>query len=339
MKKTPNKFLAWLRSFPVIISLCIIIPSLVVFVRYFFTTEHYYHNYYYEGETFGVDDASFEITGIKKVGKVVQSSTNYSYQGGACYENYYAVCLDGFQAIHIYDSTTMKLAHSINTGTFNPEWHCNQIFFGPYFFSIRDKFPLLYVSMENPNVCSTMVFRIYQQAGEYYTNLVQEIHLEFSKQEDTIYYPNSYLDYDNYTLYYGGYTENSYMKSDTNKLKYYAFDLPDYREEDEILSTADASDVFELPSETATQGGFISHHHLYQTFAFGSKTDPLRTPKMRVVDLENKKIIKDYQNLGEQFGAYEEFEHLAISNEGKLLSLGNPLYIYEFEYKSNKAKI
>ena len=334
--KKPNKFLTWLKSFPTIISLCIIIPSLVAIVRYFTTVEQNYHNYYYQGETFDVDDASFEVTGIKKIGKVTQSSTNYSYQGGACYENYYAVCLDGFQSIHIYDSTTMKLVHTVNTGTFDPTWHCNQMFFGPYFYSIRDKFPLLYVSMEHPNVCSTMVFRIYQQAGEYYTELIQDIHLEFSSEKDTIYYPNSYFDYDDYSIYYGGYTENSYMKSDTNKLKYYQFPLPDYREDQEILGTDVALKTFELPSETATQGGFISHHHLYQTFSFGSKTDPLKTPKMRVVDLENEKIIKDYQNLGEKFGAYEEFEHLAISKDGKLLSLGNPQYLYEFEYKSDK---
>ena len=56
---------------------------------------------------------------------------------------------------------------------------------------------------------------------------------------------------------------------------------------------------------------------------------------MRVVNLEKREIIKDYQNLGEQFGAYEEFEHVAITNEGKMLSLGNPFNIYEFEYKAN----
>ena len=30
---------------------------------------------------------------------------------------------------------------------------------------------------------------------------------------------------------------------------------------------------------------------------------------MRVVDLHNKKIIKEYKNLGEQFGVYTEFEY------------------------------
>ena len=333
MKK--NKFLSWLTSFPTIVSLLIIIPSLVALVRYAFTIEYNYHNYYYDGEELDVDDASFEITAIKKIGKVSQASDNYSYQGAACYENYYAVTLDCFQSILIYDTTDMKLVHTVHTNTYDVTYHCNQIFFGPYFYNVRDKFPLLYVSMEHKDVHSTLVYRIYSQAGEYYTELVQQIVLEFANEEDTIYYPNSYFDFEDYSIYYGGYTENSYMKSDTNKLKYYQFPLPDYREEIEYLNTDNPLRTFVLDSETATQGGFISHHHLYQTFSFGKKDDPLRTPKMRVVDLDNEKIIKDYQNLGEQFGAYEEFEHLAISKNGRLISLGNPFYLYEFEYKSN----
>ena len=332
--KKQHKFINWLKSFPTIVSLCIIIPSLVALTRYVFSTEYYYHNYFYSGTELNINDANFELTGINKIGKVSQSSANYSYQGGACYDNLYAVCLDNFQSILVYDTETMKLAHTINTGTFNTAWHCNQMFFGPYFYKTRDKYPLLYVSMEHPDVHSTMVFRIYQQAGEYYTELVQEIKLVFSFESDVIYFPNSYYDYDDNYIYYAGYTEKTYMKSDTNKLKFYRFYLPDYREEQEILETKYADVTFELPSETATQGGFISHHHLYQTFSFGSKTDPLRMPKMRVVNLENNTIIKDYQNLGEQFGVYEEFEHLAISKSGKLISLGNPLYLYEFTYKS-----
>ena len=338
--KKKHKFLAWLKSFPTIVCLCILIPSLVALVRYVFTIEYNYHNFYYGGEELDVDDATFEITSIERIGKVSQSSDNYSYQGGSCYENYYAVCLDNFQSILIYDSTNIKGApRVVNTGLYDTSWHCNQMFFGPYFYQIRDRFPLLYISMEHPDVHAIIVFRIYQQAGEYYAEQVQEITLDFSNPEDTIYYPNAYYDYESGSIYYGGYTEKSYMKSDTNKLKYYQFLIPDYREEQEYFNTADAQKVFELPSETATQGGFISHHHLYQTFSFASKTDDLRTPKMRVVDLENQKIVKDYQNLGEQFGFYEEFEHVAISKEGRMLSLGNPFNLYEFKYKSNKIKL
>ena len=186
--------------------------------------------------------------------------------------------------------------------------------------------------MENKNIHSTIAYRIYKRADAYYLEEVQTLKLVFDTEEDTIYYPNSYYDYDEGLIYYGGYTEATYMRSETNKLRYYSFPMPSYREEYVELHTDNPIDRFELDSETATQGGFISHSHLYQTFSFNSKDNPLRMPVMRVVDLKNKKIIKEYKNLGESFGVYEEFEHVAINNKGRMISLGNPTSIYEFEY-------
>ena len=225
----------------------------------------------------------------------------------------------------------MKLLHHID-GAFNREWHCNQVFFGDQYYKMSDEYPLFYISMEHKNVHSTMAFRIYKRGGVYHIEQVQTIKLVFDAEEDTLYYPNSYYDFDEGLIYYSGYTESNYMRSDSNKLKYYSFPMPSYKEEYYEFHTSNPIDSFSLPSETATQGGFISHSHLYQTFSFGSKTDPLRAPVMRVVDLKNKTIIKEYNNLGEQFGVYTEFEHLAVNDKGKLISLGNPFDIYEFEY-------
>ena len=328
-----HKFLSFFKKYPVIIASAILIPSLVSFVRYIFSMDVIYHNFYYEGERIKVDHNNFKLTGIEKKGDIVQVASAFSYQGGACYQNYYAICCDNFEAIIIYDSTNMKVAHTITTGMYNTKWHCNQIFFGPDFYSARDKFPLLYVSMEHSEERSIKAFRLYQRSGEYKVDLVQTISLTFEKEEDTIYYPNAYYDYDEHQIYWAGYTENNYLQSLSNKLKFFTFDLPDYREEEVTISTSEKLDTFELPSETATQGGFISDGYLYQTFSFNSKTDPIRAPKMRVVDLKNKIIIHDYQNLGESFGVYEEFEHVAISSDGKLLSLGNPFHLYEFKYE------
>ena len=331
-----NKLISFLKKYTTIVALVFIIPFLTASAIYLVSNTDYHYNTFYEGQEFNINHETFEITGINKVANVMQASTGFSYQGAACYEDYYVVCCDNFESIVIYNTETMKVAHIVNTGIVDTSWHCNQIFFGPNFYSSRDKFPLLYVSMENEYVCSTIVFRIYKQGDGYYAKQVQEIHLEFDKTEDTIYYPNSYYDFDNGTIYYGGYTQKTYMKQDDNFLKYYVFDLPDYRLEYYELNTADAEDSFVLPSETATQGGFIVDHYLYQTFSFGSKTDPLRAPKMRVVNLTKKEIVLDYQNLGEKFGAYEEFEHVAITRSGKMLSLGNPFSIYEFSYKAER---
>ena len=332
MKQKLNKFLSFFKKFPVIITSVIMIPILISSLRWVTSIDHLYHNYYYDGTRIPADHENFQLTGIKKIGSVVQVASAFSYQGGACYENYYAVCCDNFEAIIIYDSETMKLAHAITTGQYNTQWHCNQMYFGTDFYSATDKFPLLYISMEHKDQRCIVAFRIYSQSGEYYVKRIQTITLEFSYEEDIIYYPNAYLNYDKRTILWAGYTEDSYMKSDSNKLKYYEFMIPDYRMDTEVIETKDALNSFELPSETATQGGFISDGYLYQTFSFNSKTDPLKTPKMRVVNLEKRTIVKDYQNLGAEFGVYEEFEHVAISRNGRLLSLGNPFNLYEFEY-------
>ena len=310
----------------------LLIPPLITIGQYLFNSDNEYHNDYYQGERLDIDDNKFELTGIKKIGKVSQSSSNYSYQGAACYKDKYVVCLDGLEAIQIYDSNSMQLLHHVD-GSFNREWHCNQAFFGDQYYKMSDEYPLFYISMEHKNVHSTIAFRIYKRGGVYHLEQIQTIKLVFDKEEDTLYYPNSYYDFDEGLIYYSGYTESNYMRSDSNKLKFYSFPMPSYKEEYYEFHTANPIDSFSLPSETATQGGFISHSHLYQTFSFGSKTDPLRAPVMRVVDLKNKTIIKEYNNLGEQFGVYTEFEHLAVNDKGKLISLGNPFDIYEFEYR------
>ena len=334
MKKN-NKFLSFIKRYPFILACSIVIPPLITTGQYLISSNfEIFHNDYYTGERLDIDDSKFELTGIKKIGKVSQTSSNYSYQGAACYKDKYVVVLDGLEAIQIYNSYNMKLLHHIN-GDFNRDWHCNQAFFGDSYYKMSDEYPLFYISMEHRNIHSTIAFRIYSRGGSYNIEEVQTIKLFFDKEEDTIYYPNSYYDFDEGLIYYGGYTENNYMRSDSNKLKYYVFSMPFYKEEYFELHTSEALESFELASETATQGGFISNSHLYQTFSFGSKTDPLRAPVMRIVDLKNKTIIKEYKNLGEQFGVYAEFEHLAINDQGKMISLGNPLDIYEFEYKAD----
>lgn len=330
MKNNKKRF-AFFRKYTTIMVCALLIPSIVAIGQYIFSIEYVFHNEYYSGEELEVDDSKFEVTGIKHIGKVSQSSSNYSYQGAACYEDKYVVCLDGLEAIQIYDSKSMKLLHHIE-GSFNKEWHCNQAFFGDQYYKMSDEFPLFYISMEHKNVHSTIAFRIYSRGGIYHIEQIQTLSLEFDLEEDIIYFPNSYYDFNDGLIYYGGYTENTYIRSETNKLKYYSFPMPSYREEYYEFHTSNPIEVFTLPSETATQGGFISHSHLYQTFSFGSKDDPLRMPVMRVVDLQSQTIIKEYKNLGEQFGVYTEFEHLAVNNEGRLISLGNPFDIYEFEY-------
>ena len=323
-----------LRRFPIIMTLAILVPTLIYSTRYLFSEEYSYsHHLFYDGERINVDAERFQVKAINDVTKIMDISSFSNYQGGACFENYYAICSNNFECIIIYDMTKKKVEHAIYTNATNTDYHCNTCFFGPNFYSSEDKFPLLYISMENEPARCTNVYRIVQKAGQYSIELIQQIFLELDK-EDYIYYPNSYYDYASSTLYYSGYTKKSFHKSDDNLLRYFSFKLPDYRIRMPVLTSKDIDDRFDLPSETATQGGFVSDGYLYQTFSLYSQTEINKAPKMRVTDLVNHKIVLQYDDLGKTFGRYDEYENIAISRDGKLYATGQKrLMIYEFTYE------
>ena len=332
-KKDPFfvRFWRWLTKFPVFMTILIITPILIFSTIYLFSTEFVYQNLYFVGNDFEVDMDKFDIKEIKKEFKIMDISSFSNYQGGTCYKEYYVLCSNNFECILIYNMETRKVAHAIYTGQTNTDYHCNTCFFGPAFYSSVDKFPILYVSMENAGVETTIGYRIHSEGGNLTISEVQQLHLVCDKG-DKIYLPNSYYDYETDILWYSGYTKNSYMKSDDNFLRYYAFYLPDHRLAEFDLNYSEALKTFDLPSETATQGGFISNHHLYQTFSFNSDSDPLKAPKMRVVDLENQKIVYDNQNLG-TLGVYDEFENIAICSNGHIYGFGiRSLSIFDFVY-------
>ena len=95
MKNKSKKRFAFFRKYSTLMVAALLIPSIVAISQYVFSIEYVFHNEYYSGEELEVDDSKFELTGIKHIGKVSQSSSNYSYQGAACYEDKYVVCLDG----------------------------------------------------------------------------------------------------------------------------------------------------------------------------------------------------------------------------------------------------
>lgn len=329
--KTLQKPGNFFKKFPVIISLIVVIPSLIYMFANMFTIEEYYYHYYYDGEFVDINAEQFKITGIKKVANVYQAATMFSYQGGACYEEYYLIVTDNFESIIIYNTDNMKVEHVIDTGITNTDWHCNQCFFGNDFFSVHDKFPVLYVSMESSKVLSTIGFRIYQNGGDYYVKRISTFKLFFDDNRGPLYYPNAFYDHQSKIMYYVGYTKkNSYVREEGNFLRYYSFYMPDYRTEMDGWFTSQCLDVFDLPAETAAQGGTIINHYLYQTF--GNDKDPTRLPTMKVIDLEKKKVVYGNITIGKDLGIHEELEHVAINSNGKMYTLGNPFNIYEFEW-------
>ncbi len=339
MDKKPSffrKLWNWLKQFPTQVLLAILIPVTVYVFSFGVNDEFHYRNLTYSGVYFDVDSQEFGITKINPLFQIMDISSFGNYQGGTCYNDYYVLCSNNFECILIYNMQTSKVEHSIFTNQTNTEFHCNTCFFGPDFYSSKDKFPILYISMENEGVETTYGYRLVQNGGAYTINQVQELHF-VCDNADKLYYPNSYFDYESNHIIYSGYTQKSYMKSDDNYLRYYIFPFPDYRLAEHDLKTSDAIETFDLPSETATQGGFISGGHLYQTFSFNSNDDPLRKPKMRVVDLDEQGIVYDCQDLG-QYGVYDEFENIAACHNGHLYGFGvKSLKIYDFEYNGSTA--
>ena len=323
-----------LKKFPVYMSIAILLPTSIYVFRYLFSSEHYYFNLNYDGERINANPSTFEITSIDPLFKIMDISSFSNYQGGACYQNYYALCSNNFECILIYNMDTRKVEHEIFTGMTNTEFHCNTCFFGPTFYSSRDKFPLLYISMENESVESTFAYRIDQNSSQNPITQVQELHLNVDNGEK-LYYPNSYYDYSSGLLYYSGYTKKSYHQSEDNILRYYTFKLPDHRIDRVELFASEAEDTFDLPSLTATQGGFISDGYLYQTFSFNSSNDLKNSPKFRLVDLKEKKVVYQVDDLGKINGVYDEFENVAICNNGHMYGFGvKSLKIYDFKFKS-----
>ena len=333
------KVFHYIKKFPVLVFLAFFIPTSIYTVRYLFANEVQFNHLYYFGERLKVNHDKFHVTNIKPLFKVLNISSYSNYQGGACYENYYALCSNNYECLLIYDMKTNKVEHTIYTNETNTDYHCNTMFFGTDFFSAEDKFPLLYISQENAYEPCTIVCRIYQIGGVWKIKVVSTIIINFDKN-NKLYYPNSYFDYSNGILYYAGYTKNSYFKSDDNKLRFHSFYLPDFRYNEVRLNPNEALATFEVDSETATQGGFVSDGYLYQTFsglseaAFPFKKEG-ETPKLRITNLKEGKILTQIEDL-RVFGAADEFENIAIADNGKLYAHGNThLQIYEFEYSDN----
>ena len=332
----------FLTRFPVLITTAILLPCLIYTGRYIFSLETIYSNLFYYGEQMNANGEHFKLKKITPLFKVLDISTYKNYQGGACYQNYYAVVGNNFECLVIYDmDNNHRVEHAIFTNQTNTSHHCNTMFFGSDFYSASDKFPLLYISQENAAIPCTIAYRIHDKGGVWVLDQIQQINLTFDGGH--IYYPNSYYDHTSGILFYGGYTKNSYMKSDDNYIQYFAFPMPDYRISRVELDTSKAINTFQIPSETATQGGFMSNGYLYQSFSGLSEAAPPfnkegQYPELLIIDMINEQDviykIDDLRAYGENGSANDEFENIALAMNGKIYAHGNThMKIYEFEYE------
>lgn len=340
MKKNKKSFF----SMPLLSSLVVVIPVGITLLSYQ-RISILRDNDNFAGYDIKGDGNTFNLVSNTRLFRIPSFSKQNNYQGGACYEDYYFLASNYLESILIYDMESKRLYDVINNADENPSYHCNNISFGTSFYSDNDEFPLLYISMENSNVHKTNVYRVVSRGDTYAIDKIQTIYFPDYKTSGC-YLPNSYIDQQNDTIYYGGYTERTYEKTATNSLILYSFDLPEtpnknmtkYEKEANsavFLTLNNAKTVIKLESQTATQGGFISRGYLYQTYG-------ITHPYFRVINLKNgcpdDQRIKEF-NLekmnNDNPGSFimDEYENVAFCSN-HIYSYGQKkMSLYEFNFQ------
>ena len=216
------------------------------------------------------------------------SVSSTSRQGCAVYGDYLFVFHNTNDVIEVYSISQKKLNQIIRlagSDLFNSEYHCNNANFGQVKFSSDDFFPLLYVSMEHIKQHCILVLRIKDNESGLGVELIQKIELP-KPEVSSMYYPNSYIDIVENSLWVSGYTNNNYNAYDDNHLRYVKYNLPTISSGSLIkLQESDLVQSAFFKSISSTQGGVIINGMLHQVFGIYS-------PRYYVVyDLKELQII------------------------------------------------
>ena len=259
-------------------------------------------------------------------------------QSGACYGDYLFVATANMKDIKMYNLRTKSLVYTFDTIGFadflkdSPSvYHCNQACFGPDFYQEGDPFPLLYISQRN-NVdgrCFYQVFRIIlpELIGDEYESFsleqVQTIYLPVMTIKNALGNANLAIDGDNRLMY--TYSRNN-KTTDFNygQCKISVFSLPSVYESKVVYESMDILDSYYLGCNAINmQGGVIHNNKLY----IGQGYKSCGYIKLRIVDLENKKLEKTIDLLNAGFVA--EPEGLYVYDDRLMMSVNGP-NIYEF---------
>ncbi len=230
-----------------------------------------------------------------------------SYQGAAAYGKYFFQFSDHMENVGVYDIEQGALL-CVRSWEMNELYHCNNANFGIKKYSEQDEFPLLYVSMENIDAHLALVFRVQRAGNDFSFTKVQTVIYPDPRQSG-VYYPNCMIDGQNDRMYVMGYTEYSYMKSKSNRIKVSEFVLPDCSSEIVELRSEDALFSFEIDSVTATQGGLVKNGKIYQVYGFKNDItfrilDPKEKGFTAVVNLPKNKFKREPEGMVEYNGDF-----------------------------------
>lgn len=246
-------------------------------------------------------------------------TSSNSVQGGAVYGDYYIQFTDKQSSFTVIDLKNRKVVQD-TVLTPVDTYHCNNVNFSDVFYDENDVFPLLYVSMENIAEHKVLVYRLVGNVGEIALQLIQTITFD-APESCNVYYPNACIDNDNGLLIQIGYTTNSYQKSDTNKIIFNIFNLPNLSNSNISLPDNEKINSFTLPSLHATQGSFVLDGKIYQVYGITDEK------WIKVIDISTGKIVTSI-DLNNQNTILGEQETLFVWNN-ELYTVGINKCIYK----------
>lgn len=255
----------------------------------------------------------------------IPDDINIQLQGCDCYNDYLFQCIDSNAKIGVFDLKTRTLIEKVSMIDTNANYHCNCVSFGTEKYDNADEYPLLYISMQDPNSSVTtvhkcLVFRVQYIGGHFTFTLVQTI--TYPEWAEGFYYANAVVDKENKKMILLSLTNYPYIGDYGNTLKYYVFDLPKLSDGNVTLQIADSlynATIYDIP---ANQDAKVYNNKLYLSTA-------TNYGKIYVVDLSTNKVVSIvdlYNN-----GISAEPEGLAIYDE-RILSIQSDRKVYELEF-------
>ena len=200
-----------------------------------------------------------------------ENPARQSRQGAAVYNDILFVAYNTLPMISLFNMRTKDLITNITMQAV-ATYHCNNINFGPDKYAADDPFPLLYIGMGHIEEHKCMVYRITESAGVYSAALVQEI-IYPDPKDISLYHPYPIIDSVNRVIYVEGYTTDSNIREENNRLRILSFILPEWNAGNVTLNINDALSDKTLNCLTSTQGAFVNGSRIIQVYGLPA-SDP-----------------------------------------------------------------
>ncbi len=252
-------------------------------------TTHINNNSLQENNSYNIDNlfTKNDNDTLIYVSEITKYMRQYSGgQGAACYEDYLFHFQDHNAAVSIYNLAEMGFIKKIVL-TPNSNNHCNQASFSNIFYSVEDKFPLLYVSGSRTGTYNQVqVYRITDDSDSLKIEQIQEIILPPKTKYNYISWTCILLDNDSNYLY-------AYSNATSKLIK---FNIPNYQERTVNLEDEDILEIIPIENIPHQQGGTIKNGIFYMIYGVPQWGDQVW---LRLFNLETKKEIIRY-NLSEK---------------------------------------